>query len=59
MILQERTRTKHVLQYQESSAIYEENENKYLIRDLTDNNKEVPDTYKKLWSEIKKNKLRQ
>ena len=34
--------------------IIEENENKYLIFALTDNNKEVLELYKKLWSEIKK-----
>ena len=34
--------------------IIEENENKYLIFALTENNKEVLETYKKLWSEIKK-----
>ena len=32
----------------------EENENKYLILALTENNKEVLELYKKLWSEIKK-----
>ena len=34
--------------------IIEENENKYLIFALTENNKEVLKPYKKLWSEIKK-----
>ena len=34
--------------------IIEENENKYLIFALTENNKEVLELYKKLWSEIKK-----
>ena len=34
--------------------IIEENEKKYLIFDLTENNKEVLELYKKLWSEIKK-----
>ena len=34
--------------------IIEENENKYLIFALTENNKEVLMLYKKLWSEIKK-----
>ena len=34
--------------------IIEENENKYLILDLTENNKEVLGAYKKLWSKIKK-----
>ena len=34
--------------------IIEENENKYLIFALTENNKEVLEPYKKLWSKIKK-----
>ena len=34
--------------------IIEENENKYLIFALTENNKEVLELYKNLWSEIKK-----
>ena len=34
--------------------IIEENENRYLIFALTENNKEVLDAYKKLWSKIKK-----
>ena len=34
--------------------IIAENENKYLIFALTENNKEVLELYKKLWSEIKK-----
>ena len=34
--------------------IYEENENKYLVLALAENNKEVLDSYKKLWSKIKK-----
>ena len=34
--------------------IIEENENKYLIFALTENNKEVLDACKKLWSKIKK-----
>ena len=34
--------------------IIEENENKYLIFALTENNKEVLELYKKLWSKIKK-----
>ena len=36
----------------------EENEKKYLVFALTENNKEVLELYKKLWSKIK-NKLRQ
>ena len=36
------------------ACITEENENKYLIFVLTENNKEVLDVYKKLWSKIKK-----
>ena len=34
--------------------IIEENENKYLIFVLTENNKEVLEPYKKLWRKIKK-----
>ena len=34
--------------------ITEENENKYLIFTLTENNRKVLELYKKLWSEIKK-----
>ena len=34
--------------------IIEENEDKYLILTLTENNKKVLELYKKLWSEIKK-----
>ena len=34
------------------TCIVEENENKYLIFTLTENNKEVLELYKKLWSEI-------
>ena len=34
--------------------IIEENQSKYLIFALTENNKEVLELYKKLWSEIKK-----
>ena len=34
--------------------IIEENENKYLISALTEDNKEVLEPYKKLWSKIKK-----
>ena len=34
--------------------IIEENENKYLIFALTEDNKEVLEPYKKLWSKIKK-----
>ena len=42
-----------------NAYIIEENENKYLIFALTeDNNQKVLDTYKKLWSEVK-NKSKQ
>ena len=34
--------------------IIEENENKYLIFALAENNKDVLELYKKLWSKIKK-----
>ena len=34
--------------------IIKENENKYLVFVLTENNKEVLEPYKKLWGEIKK-----
>ena len=34
--------------------IIEENENKYLILALTENNRKMLEMYKKLWSEVKK-----
>ena len=37
-----------------NAYIIEENENKYLIFALTEDNKEVLELYKKSWSEIKK-----
>ena len=38
--------------------IIEENENKYLAFALTENNKEVLELYKKLWTKIKKHYFR-
>ena len=44
----------HCLSFSDSDAyIIEENEDKYLIFALTENNRVVLELYKKFWSEIK------